>query len=170
MVIVRNIPTQKLRLLLYRRSISSTISTQIRALPTTLYKFFFRIRSRYSLSNNLRAIKRRSIGFVATLRILKILVYKALQRSFSRRNIKVNIPPRPLSSYLLWSIYLARLLAGYICIRKLNLYPLQKLTPTKAIYEQSWNLIRILWLIGICYISYSQNLPNSLLICQLYYL
>ena len=142
----------------------------MRALPTILYKFFFRIRNGHGLSKNLRAIRLRRTGYIATARILKIVAYKALQRSSGRRNIKTNILPRPFSSHLLWNIHLAKLLAGCIRISRLNLYPLLKLTPTKATSKQSWSLLRILQLIGICYISYSQSLPNLLLICQLYYL
>ena len=57
---------------------NNTITTLTRALPTMLHKFFFQIRNGHGLSKNLRVIRLRRTGYMATIRILKIVVYKAL--------------------------------------------------------------------------------------------
>ena len=137
---------------------------------TTPYKFFFQVRNRPSSSKNLRRIRRRRTGYVVALRILRILVYKALQRTSGWRNIKANMQPRPPKSHLLLSLRRAKLLVGYTRINGLRLRLLQELTPTKPIFELSLSLLQILWLIGIRNISYSQSSLDLPLICQPYHL
>jgi len=51
---------------------------QMTAPLTTPHKFFFQIRNGPSSSKNLRRMKRKRTGYVVALRILRILVYKAL--------------------------------------------------------------------------------------------
>ena len=78
MAIVRSTPIWKPQLMPYGRSASNTINTQTTAPPTTLHRFFFQIRSRGSFSKNLRRIKIRSTSYIVILRILRIIVYRAL--------------------------------------------------------------------------------------------
>jgi hypothetical protein len=77
-VIVRSIFIWKLQLMPYRRSTSSIINMQTTVLLTTLHRFFFQIRSGSGFSRNSRRMRTRSTNYVVILRILKIVVYKAL--------------------------------------------------------------------------------------------
>ena len=105
MVAVRNTPTWKPQLIPHRRSVNNIINMQTIAPLTTPHKSFFQIRNGPGSSKNLRRMRRRRTGYVVALRILRILVYKALQRTSGWKNIKVNIQPWLVKSYLLLSLY-----------------------------------------------------------------
>ena len=155
----------------YRRSIRSTTIQLTIVLLTTLRRYFYRIRNSSGFIKDLRAIRIRSIGLLVGLKIQRIIVFRAQQKTFSQKSIRASI----VLLYLLslqrqLSLYQVRLLIGLEIINKLKLYLLVDLTPTKAILEVTLNKLIILQLIRIASTSYNLTLLNLPLIYQLYLL